>query len=373
MTVATTTLQATFVSESAAYESTFGWYNKVTGYGGILFADVEAEGNNAPLVAGVSSVNFTVNTADLGNIEFFLISDGYNRNSGDDFTGGIKVIRLSDGSWAVANVDSQGRVITRNGNPDILSGAGADALFTEKSKNEGNVDYASSVAGSTQTAATLAGDTADGLTGLLAWEDLAATRNKNGTYSKPGDADYNDAVFRITTANGNQAPVANADTATVSENAGATTINVLGNDTDPNSGDTLRVQSVNTAGLFGTVTIVGANDAAVIGAATLVNVTEDVGTNGSGNLTASGTISISDVDQGQSSFQTGVTGSAGNLGSLILATNGAYTYSVANAAAQSLGAGQAKVDTFTITALDGTTQQISFTIHGANDLSLIHI
>ena len=419
MTVATTTLQATFVSESAAYESTFGWYNKVTGYGGILFADVEAEGNNAPLVAGVSSVKFTVNTADLGNIEFFLISDGYNRNSGDDFTGGIKVIRLSDGSWAVANVDSQGRVITRNGNPDILSGAGADALFTEKSKNEGNVDYASSVAGSTQTAATLAGDTADGLTGLLAWEDLAATRNKNGTYSKPGDADYNDAVFRITTANGNQAPVANADTATVSENAGATTINVLGNDTDPNSGDTLRVQSVNTAGLFGTVTIganganiaytpaasfqslgagqtatetfsytvadaagatstatvtvtiVGANDAAVIGAATLVNVTEDVGTNGSGNLTASGTISISDVDQGQSSFQTGVTGSTGNLGSLILATNGAYTYSVANAAAQSLGAGQAKVDTFTITALDGTTQQISFTIHGANDGAMI--
>src|SRR6187549_169356 len=100
MTVSTTTLQVTFVSESAAYENTFGWYNKVTGYGGILFADTEAQGSNAPLVPGVSSVNFTVNTADLGNIQFFLISDGYNNNSGDDFTGAIKVIRLSDGSWA---------------------------------------------------------------------------------------------------------------------------------------------------------------------------------------------------------------------------------------------------------------------------------
>ena len=72
MTTATTTLKATFVSESAGYQNTFGWYNKVTGLGGILFADVEAEGNNAPLTPGVSSVNFTVNTADLGNIQYFL-------------------------------------------------------------------------------------------------------------------------------------------------------------------------------------------------------------------------------------------------------------------------------------------------------------
>ena len=45
----TTTLRVDFVSESAAYESTFGWYNKVTGVGGILFSDVEQEGRNAPL------------------------------------------------------------------------------------------------------------------------------------------------------------------------------------------------------------------------------------------------------------------------------------------------------------------------------------
>ena len=38
----TTTLQVTFVSESAAYNNTFGWYNSQTGMGGILFADVES-------------------------------------------------------------------------------------------------------------------------------------------------------------------------------------------------------------------------------------------------------------------------------------------------------------------------------------------
>ena len=169
MTTPTTTLNVQFVSESAAFESTFGWYNRVTGYGGVLFADVEQQGHHAPLTPGVSSVNFTVNTADLGNIEFFLISDGYNlnRNDSDDFTGQVKVIKLSNGTWAVADVDAQGNVKTKNGKPDILKGEGVNALFTETSKNAGGVDYASSVVGSNQTAATLAGDRTDGATGLI--------------------------------------------------------------------------------------------------------------------------------------------------------------------------------------------------------------
>ena len=257
MSTPQTTLQVTFVSESAAYQNTFGWYNKVTGMGGILFADVEQEGRNAPLTPGVSTATFTVNTADLGNIEFFLIPDGYNQNKydADDLIGAIKVIQLSDGSWAVADVDLHGNVITDHGKPDILSGAGANALFTETSKNAGGVDYASSTVGPNQTAATLAGDTANGATGQIAWEDLAATKNKNGTYSKPGDADYNDAVFNVSIVGGNHAPVAHADSISVSEDAGPTTINVLANDTDPDAGNVLHVTAVNTAGVLGTVTI----------------------------------------------------------------------------------------------------------------------
>jgi hypothetical protein len=141
----TTTLRVDFVSESAAYENVFGWYNKVTGMGGILFADVEQEGPHAPLVAGQSFTTFTVNSADVGNIQFFLISNGYNINKSDpgDLTGPVKVIQLSDGSWAVADVDANGNVVVdRNGKPDILHGAGANALFTETSKNAGGVDYA---------------------------------------------------------------------------------------------------------------------------------------------------------------------------------------------------------------------------------------
>ena len=250
MTVATTTLQVNFVSESAANANTFGWYNSVTGLGGILFADVEADGSHAPLTSGVSTATFTVNTADLGNIQYFLISDGADLNSSSELAGPIKVIQLANGTWAVAQATASGSVVLDHGQPNVLAGAGVNAMFTETSKNAGGVDYASSTVGSAQTAATLAGDTADGATGLIAWEDLAATRNANGTYSKPGDADYNDAVFKISIK-----PTANADAATVSENGPAVAINVLANDTDSAAGAVLHVASVNTAGLHGTVTI----------------------------------------------------------------------------------------------------------------------
>jgi VCBS repeat-containing protein len=67
-----------------------------------------------------------------------------------------------------------------------------------------------------------------------------------------------------------------------------------------------------------------------------------------------------------------VTGAAGNLGSLVLAANGSYTYTVANGAVQFLGAGDTRVDSFTVTSFDGTASQlVSVTIHGTNDVPVI--
>ena len=144
------------------------------------------------------------------------------------------------------------------------------------------------------------------------------------------------------------------------------------------SGETLTVTyNVTVSDITGasstqpvTITIHGTNDAAVIGDPAVHDVTEDTNVV-NGNLTASGTLSISDADQTQASFQTGVTGAQGNLGSLTLQTNGSYTYTVANSAVQFLGVNDMKVDTFTVTAFDGTTKQISFTIHGTNDATVI--
>ncbi|PZV35942.1 beta strand repeat-containing protein, partial [Mesorhizobium kowhaii] len=76
---------------------------------------------------------------------------------------------------------------------------------------------------------------------------------------------------------------------------------------------------------------------------------------------------------GENHFNTTVTPGAGNLGALVLAADGSYTYSVANAAVQFLAGSNAnggtatQVDTFTVTAADGTSKLVSFTIHGTND------
>ena len=118
----------------------------------------------------------------MANIEYFLIPDGggIDQNSDRELSGPVKVIKTGNGDWAVATLDSNGNVETKNGKPNILKGTGENAFFTEKAKNEGGVDYASSAVGTNQTAATLAGDSADGATGLIAWEDSAATKKKNG-------------------------------------------------------------------------------------------------------------------------------------------------------------------------------------------------
>jgi VCBS repeat-containing protein len=47
---------------------------------------------------------------------------------------------------------------------------------------------------------------------------------------------------------------------------------------------------------------------------------------------------------------------AGDLGLLSLNVDGTYTYTVANAATKYLAAGASKVDTFTVTSLDGTAR-----------------
>jgi VCBS repeat-containing protein len=132
--------------------------------------------------------------------------------------------------------------------------------------------------------------------------------------------------------------------------------------------DTFTITSLDGTTKQVTFTIIGVNDAAVIGAPTVADVTED---SKSPTLKASGSISITDADQGEASFNTTVLSAAGNLGTLVLQKNGSYTYSVSNSAAQYLGAGEIKTDTFTVTALDGTTKQISFNVHGVNDAAVI--
>jgi T1SS-143 domain-containing protein len=140
--------------------------------------------------------------------------------------------------------------------------------------------------------------------------------------------------------------------------------------------DTFTVTAADGTSQLVSFTINGANDAAVSGTPTVSSVTEDVNVV-SGNLTATGSISITDVDTGENHFNTTVTPTSGDLGSLVLQSNGSYVYTVADSAVQFLAGSNANggtsthVDTFTVTAADGTSQLVSFTINGANDAAVI--
>ena len=109
-------------------------------------------------------------------------------------------------------------------------------------------------------------------------------------------------------------------------------------------------------------TVTGTNDAPAIGGVSTGSVTEDTATS------ASGAVTISDADTGQSSFQP-QSGLAGNYGSLNINTAGNWTYFLNNSlpAVQSLSAGQTLSDTVTVRAADGTNHVLNFTISGTNE------
>ncbi|WP_218005434.1 VCBS domain-containing protein, partial [Variovorax boronicumulans] len=134
------------------------------------------------------------------------------------------------------------------------------------------------------------------------------------------------------------------------------------------------VSSDGTASQLVMVTITGTNDVPVIAGAASGAVQEDVAVSG-GNLAASGALTITDMDAGQSNFapQASTAGSSG-YGNFTLAADGTWTYAADNnqSAVQQLGAGQSISDSFTAVSSDGTASQlVTVTITGTNDVPVI--
>ena len=114
------------------------------------------------------------------------------------------------------------------------------------------------------------------------------------------------------------------------------------------------------------------NDAAVIGGDTTGSVTEDA----AATLATSGTLTVTDADTGEAVFvaQTAVAGTNGH-GAFTLGTDGAWSYAAdtTQAAIQALGAGETLTDSFTATTADGTSQLVTVTITGVNDLFKVEL
>ncbi|MCK6392377.1 retention module-containing protein, partial [Zoogloea sp.] len=199
----------------------------------------------------------------------------------------------------------------------------------------------------------------------------------------------------------NDAPVATPDSTTTPEDQ-PVTVNVLGNDSDPD-GDTLTVTGASVDPAKGSVVVnpdgtLTFTPAANINGPVLVTYTIDDGQGGiatstvtidvipdaddaqlgtgSGAVkedtpaqsTASGTLSIVDPDAGEAVFQP-QTNVAGTYGSFSVNTAGAWTYTIDNTlpVVQALKEGETRTEVFTVRSADGTATTVSLTIIGTND------
>ena len=131
--------------------------------------------------------------------------------------------------------------------------------------------------------------------------------------------------------------------------------------------ETFPITTSDSKSVSVTITVNGANDAAVFGTTGLTGaISEDADPN-----TTTGTAQATDVDGEDNKF-TAVTAPAsvsGSYGSLTLTEDGAWTYSLdnSNATVNALGQGATLTDSLTIQAKDGTAGTITITITGAND------
>ncbi|MFN1549160.1 VCBS domain-containing protein [Vibrio natriegens] len=121
------------------------------------------------------------------------------------------------------------------------------------------------------------------------------------------------------------------------------------------------------------ITVNGTNDGAVISGAG-AQLKEDSAVSTSGELQASGQLTVQDVDSGEAAFTpiTDVTSDSG-YGHFSLSADGQWQYHADNnqPAIQQLAAGEPLTDSITVTSVDGTTHTVSVTIEGTNDAPIV--
>ena len=134
--------------------------------------------------------------------------------------------------------------------------------------------------------------------------------------------------------------------------------------------DTITYAASDSTTQIITVTITGTDDAAVVAGTFTGNVTE--GDVGDAPETATGTLSISDVDGDDAPVfnDQGTTAGVNGYGTFEL-SSGIWTYTLDQSAVQDLDAGEQVTDTITYTATDGTPQGITVTITGTDDASVV--
>ena len=366
--------------------------------------------------------------------------------SGTPLNGDIGSLELK-----VTATDTAGAAVSSNFNVTVINTNDAPIVVTSLTNQSINEDETWSfvVPANTFTdvdagdSLTLTGTRADG-SALPSWMSFnATTRTFSGTPINDDVGNLSLKVtaidtagatvsssFNVTVINTNDAPIANADSASVKEDQTlSATGNVLANDSDVDVGDTFKVQASATGlrhGIYGdltlgadgsysyalnnsaanvqalgrnatvtdtfdysvtddsstplqassslSVSITGSNDGPTAVADT-ASVSEDgstVAITTTGNVLANDT----DVDTGDTLSVLTPGALHGNYGDLTLRADGSYSYTLNNSAAnvQSLRAGQYVTDTFAYIATDDlatAASSLTVNIAGSNDAPIV--
>ncbi|WP_422135859.1 VCBS domain-containing protein [Endozoicomonas sp. ALD040] len=181
------------------------------------------------------------------------------------------------------------------------------------------------------------------------------------------DAGDNLSVTQITLSSGDDSGITiNGNTLTVDPGAydylpdGVTETIVYSYDIEDGNGGSVSQTA--------TLVITGTNDSAQITGLDTATITED---SHASTLTTSGSLTITDADQGEAQFQAETL--TGTYGDLVIDASGQWTYTADNTLLeiQRLGDGDTLSETFTVTAAGGDNHNVAVSIDGSNDAPTI--
>ncbi len=247
------------------------------------------------------------------------------------------------------------------------------------------------------------------------FEDLGVGETATDTFTyivTDGNNGTDTATVTVTVSGANDGPVAVDDLSTISEDGPAASINLTGNDSDPDVNDDLSILSTGTTGTSGTVTVNSDGDSVTydpngqfedlgVGETAIDTFTYVVTDGNTGTDTATVTVTVNGVNDGPvavddlstisedgpaasinltgndsdpdvnddlSILSTGTTGTSGTV--TVNSDGDSVTYDP-NGQFEDLGVGETATDTFTYIVTDGNngtdTATVTVTVTGEND------
>ncbi|WP_041523841.1 VCBS domain-containing protein [Gilvimarinus agarilyticus] len=301
-------------------------------------------------------------------------------------TGALGVLSITaEGAWdyQVANADvqylAQGQSISETHTVSAVDGTTHDVVVTITGVND--VPVISVAAGDRDSASLNETNASLSAVGTLSVADVdlldtVAPTVLSVSSNGPTDTLTNAQLLAMLSVDAGDIIAASAQTGTLSWqfNSGVTTFDFLPQGAGLTLDYLVQVTDSNgaTADHVITIQITGTDDTPIFTGGDRGVVTEDAS---DPDLVINGQLTGRDPDGGQTSIDTSIAPqpSPGALGSFTIASDGVWTYTIANADVQYLAQNELRTEFFIVTTADGTEHPITLVIRGTNDAPEISV